>query len=131
MNWNKILTIGVGGGFILWLYNFVMHGMVMGNTYLKYSLFRQDGNPLWFLLVFVLTAVFAAMLFIKTRKAWGAGPKGGATFGFWMGLISYFPMFISPLTISGFPYYLAWCWGAISLIGWVILGAVAGWFVKK
>ncbi len=132
MNWNKSLLIGAVGGVVLWLYNFVMHGMIMRNAYVGNMVFRQEeGSPLSFLLVEVCIGLAGAFLFVKTRNAWADGPKGGITFGFFMGLVAFFAMFIYPLVINGFPYYLTWCWGGIVMIGWLIYGAVAGLIYKK
>ncbi len=131
MNWNKALIIGVAGGIVLWLYNFVMHGMVMAETYMGNAVFRQDGNPAWFLAVEAGMAFGGALLFVKTRAAWADGPKGGIMFGSFMGLVAFFAMFTYPLVISAFPYYLAWCWGGIAVIGWMLYGAVAGLIHKQ
>jgi hypothetical protein len=132
MNWTKAVIAGVVGGFVVNLYSWVMHGMIMGPTYVKYpETFQQEGsNPLWFFVVSISIGVAGALLFGKTRAAWGAGVKGGVTFGFFIGLVSFFSQFYSPLVINGFPYYLSWCWGGISLIGWMVFGAVAALLYK-
>jgi len=132
MNMKKVLFIGLAGGVLLWFYNFLMHGIIMADTYTGNAVFKQEAsNPLWFLLVEFCMATAGAMIFVKTRNAWADGPKGGATFGLFVGLLTFFAQFIEPLVISGFPYYLAWCWGGISLIGWVIYGGLAGTMYKQ
>ena len=50
--------------------------------------------------------------------------KGGATFGFFLGLVAFFPNFYFSLVLEGFPYFLSWCWGGINLIDFVIAGVV-------
>ena len=42
-----------------------------------------------------------------------------------------FGNFYNPLVIDGFPYYLAWCHGGITLIGSVVGGAVVGLMIKR
>lgn len=126
MNWPKVIIAGVVGGIALWIANFIMHGLILGNTYAEYPVFKLEGNPVYFLLAAVLMSLFAAMLFAKTRGSWAAGLKGGATFGFFLGLFSFFAHFYHPLTIEGFPYFLAWCWGGIGLIALTIMGAAQG-----
>jgi len=37
----------------------------------------------------------------------------------------------NPLVLEGFPYFLSWCWGAITMIDSVILGAVLGAMYKS
>lgn len=125
MSWTKALVAGVVAGVVLWLADFVMHGVIMAQTYVKYPVFTQEqANPFWFLVISICITIPAALIFAKTRECWSAGVAGGATFGFFLGLFSFFPHFYSPLIYEGFPYYLGWCWGGISLIGMVIVGVV-------
>ncbi len=131
MNWIKIIITGVVGGVVIWVYNFLMHGLIMGKTYEKYEVFRMDGSPVYFVLVMVLIAFFGALLFAKTRSSWADGIKGGIIFGLFIGLFLFFYQFMNVLVIEGFPYHLSWCWGGIVLIGWVVFGAVAGLLIKK
>ena len=131
MNWTKAIVAGGVGGIVVNLYEFLIHGFVMADTYMKYPVFdKPQANPLWFVLLSVLLGIFAALIFAKTRSSWSAGVKGGLTFGFMIGLIAFFAQFYYPLVIAGFPYYLSWCWGGISLIGYLIFGAVAGAIYK-
>ena len=135
MNWSKIVVAGVVGGVVHTLAAYVMHGIIMANTYVKYpEVFRQEDNSpavYWFFVVGMLIGVTACVLFAKTRDAWGDGVGGGATFGFYLGLVVFFLQFYPTLVIEGFPYYLSWCWGGIDLIGFTILGAVLGVMYKK
>ena len=132
MNWGKAIIAGIVGGIVLNIANFVMHGLIMGGTYARYpEVFTQEeANPAWFFLVAICTGIAAAFLFGWTRKSWSEGYMGGAVFGFWLGLVFFFAPFYNPLVIEGFPYYLSWCWGAINLIGFVILGLVLGALYK-
>jgi len=80
MQWSKTLVAGVVGGVVAAIYNFVTYGMIMGNTFQKYTIFRSDANMIWYPVLAVLTGLAGAMLFAKTRSAWGAGAKGGVNF---------------------------------------------------
>ncbi len=131
MNWSKAFISGIVGGIALWVYNFLMHGLIMANTYAKYDAFRQDANPVWFVVVTVLVGIAAALLFAKTRAIWAEGIKGGMTFGFFLGLVAFFNQFYSSLMYEGVPYHLSWCWGGIVMIGWLVYGAVASLIYKK
>lgn len=131
MNWTKALIAGVAGGIVVNLYSGLMHGVIMRQTYENNATFANNANPLWFFVVSISIGIAGALLFGKTRATWGAGVKGGVTFGFFIGLVSFFGQFYSPLVINGFPYYLSWCWGGISLIGWMIFGAVAALLYKQ
>ena len=43
MNWGKIVVAGVVGGVVMWLVSFVLHGLVLGSTYMKYpEVFTQE-----------------------------------------------------------------------------------------
>ena len=132
MNWAKTILAGVVGGIVLTLVNYVMHGLIMAETYTKYAVFSQEqGNPAHFFLVGICTAVMAALLFAKSRASWAEGLVGGAAFGFFLGLAFFFVPFYNPIVLEGFPYYLSWCWGGIDLIGYTILGAVLGLMMKR
>lgn len=133
MNWTKVLIAGVVGGIAVSIVDFVLHGMVMGATYREYSdvFTQEEANPVWFFVIAICIAIFAAALFAKTRDCWGDGVKGGATYGFYLGLVFFFQPFYSALVIDGFPYYLSWCHGGISLIGAVVLGAVLALVYKR
>lgn len=126
MNWNKALISGVVGGVAVTLYNTLMHGFIMREAYSKVAHFRADANPVWFALLAVLVGIVGGILFAKTRASWGAGPKGGISFGVWLGVIAFLMAFYLPLTQKDFPYYLTWCMGGIDFLGWIVFGAVVG-----
>lgn len=132
MNWGKIVVAGVVGGVVMWLVSFVLHGLVLGSTYMKYpEVFTQEAaNPLSFLAIEVLIALPAAVIFAKTRRSWADGLAGGLSFGFWVGLFGFFAQFFNPLVLEGFPYYLSWCWGGVNLIVCLALGATFGLILK-
>lgn len=132
MNWIKAVIAGVVGGLVVWLYSGLMHGVIMRQTYQNNpDVFAAGTNPIWFGVVAICVGIAGALLFGKTRASWGAGVKGGVTFGFFIGLVSFFAQFYSPLVFNGFPYFLSWCWGGITLIGWMIFGAVAALLYKQ
>ena len=131
MNWMKVFITGIVGGIVVWLYSYLMHGLIMAKTYEKHEIFRDDASPVFYLLAMVFIAISGALLFAKTRNSWADGLKGGITFGFFVGLIIFFSQFMNVLVFKGFPYHLSWCWGGIEIIGWLIFGAVAGLLIKK
>ena len=93
MNWTRILLGGLAAGIVMTIADFVMHGMIMGPTYMKHpEVFDQTAaNPLWFVLVAICISLTLALLFGKTRASWAPGWKGGLTFGFFLGLVAFFP----------------------------------------
>ena len=128
MNSKKALIAGVVGGIVLWLCGFVLHGLIMGSTYMKYKdVFSQEEDPshmVYFLVLALGIAIVAALIFAKTRGSWGDGVAGGAKYGLMLGLLYFFPQFYNSMIFEGFPYYLNWCWGGIQVIEMVILGIV-------
>jgi len=132
MNWIRIVVAGLVAGIVVFLADFVLHGLILGNTYTKYPVFSQEqANPLLFLVVAVAVAITAAIFYAKTIDSWSPGWKGGATFGFFVGLVAFFSNHYYPIVLDGFPYYLAWCWGGVGIIEGVIMGSVVGALYKK
>ncbi|MCL4819608.1 MAG: hypothetical protein KJ067_10715 [Vicinamibacteria bacterium] len=133
MNWTRVALGGAVAGVVTWISDFVLHGQVMAATYRRlpqvYS--QEQASPMHFLLVAVTICFMSALLFARTRSHWGAGPKGGLTFGFFLGLVVFFQRFYDPLVIDGYPYYLAWCQGGIAMIDCLLAGAVIGAIVKE
>ena len=133
MNWTRILLGGLAAGIVMTIADFVMHGMIMGPTYMKHpEVFDQTAaNPLWFVLVAICISLTLALLFGRTRASWAPGWKGGLTFGFFLGLVAFFPDFYLSIVIDEFPYHLVWCWGGIKMIDSLLAGAVLGLIVKR
>lgn len=133
MSGSKTIIAGVVSGIVMTFADYVMHGILMKNTYMKYSeVFRQDPAGVhYFFFVGIMIALAAAFLFAKTRSVWADGLMGGVTFGFFLGMVIFFTQFYQSLTIEGFPYYLNWCSGGMALIAAVIMGAVLGAMIKK
>ncbi|MDX1501242.1 MAG: hypothetical protein R3325_02685 [Thermoanaerobaculia bacterium] len=132
MNWSKVLIGGLVAGIALNLTEWVLHGVVMANTYKRYPVFTQEAaSPLWFLLVAICVAIAAAILFAKTRQCWADGAKGGATFGILLGVFAGLTFFYNPLVYEGYPYYLAWCQGSITVVALAIVGVVLGLVIRK
>ena len=103
MNWSKILIAGIVGGIVLMIVNVVLHGFVLGSTYMRYpEVFNQEESGMvWFAVLSVVIAITLAILFAKTRKCWGAGLKGGLIFGLVAGLTHFFPNFYDPNPLHG------------------------------
>lgn len=133
MKWNRILLGAIAAGIATNIADFVMHGMIMGPTYAKHpDVFTQTpSNPVWFTVVSLAIAFTVALLFARTRSSWAPGWNGGLTYGFFVGLVGFFPSFYQSIVIDGFPYFLAWCWGGIQMIDSLIAGALLGVIVKR
>jgi NhaP-type Na+/H+ and K+/H+ antiporter len=133
MSWIKVVLGGIVGGVIATAVSFVLHGMVLGQTYVSLpEVFSQEeGNPVWFLLVSLVVVLVAAALFGKTRSSWAPGWQGGLTFGLGVGLLIGFSNFFFPLVIDGLPYYLAWCWLGVDVVTYGLSGVVLGALIPR
>lgn len=133
MNWTRIGIAGVAAGLVTWVADGVQHGGLMAPTYrsLPQVYTQTQANPGWFFLVAVTLSLMAAVLFARTRGSFGAGWRGGLSFGFFLGLILFFQRFYDPLVIDGYPYYLAWCQGGIAMIDSLLAGVVLGSILKS
>jgi len=132
MNWSKAIIAGIAAGVAVGFTNFITYGLLLGPTYVEYDqVFSQEqANPMYFFLIAICIGIAASILFARTRGSWSAGAKGGATFGFWLGLVAFFAPFYDTLVISGFPYHLSWCHGGADLIASIVGGTVLGLIYK-
>jgi hypothetical protein len=133
MNWSRVVLGGVVAGVVMTVANFVMHGMILSGTYVKYpQVFAQEGGgEPWFAVIGIVVSLVAAIAFGKSRGSWADGWSGGATFGALLGLTVGFVNFYWPIVLDGFPYYLSWCWLGVDVIAFVLSGAVLGVMIKK
>ena len=134
MNWTRVVLSGVVAGIVMNIVEFVEHGVILADTYKKYSpqpFTATEANPGYFALIAVLTGIAAAILFAKTRQSWADGWKGGVTFAFFGALVSIWANFHQPLVIEGFPYYLAWCWSGSQMIAGLAGGAGLGVMLRR
>ena len=133
MDWKKAIIAGVVAGIAMNIAEFIMHAVIMASTYAKYpEVFTQEGdNPIFFTLVALCISISAAILFGKTRQSWADGFKGGATYGFFLGMPFFFVRFYDALVYEGYPYYLSWCQGTINLIVIMIAGGVMGLMYRR
>jgi hypothetical protein len=135
MKWSKTLLGGVLGGLALMLVNFLLHGVLMAETYRGYpEVFEQEASPsgpVHFAIISVLITIFLAIVFAKTRSLWARGIAGGLVFGLLVGMTHFFTNFYDTLVYDGFPYYLAWCHGAMDAVAFAAAGAVLGLVLKS
>ncbi len=134
MNVKKLLLATIAVGVVWIVLDFVVHGQILqGAYYAKLpSLFRAD-TPLayWLIGDFVAALVFV-WVYDRVYGSFGGGPKGGATYGLYAGVLVNFPTWIfCNLLFVGLPYALAWIWTIYGIVAGVIAGAVAGATYKK
>jgi len=86
----------------------------------------------WFIIGDLVAGFVFVWVYDRVFGSFTAGPKGGATFGLYAGVLAFFPgILFNHLTIAGFPYGLAWAQIIVGVIGAIVAGAVAGAMYKK
>lgn len=121
------------GGVVLNVLDFVLHGMILHSYYGGMpELFNPPGNPVSFIIGDFVFALVFVWVYDRVYASFGGGPRGGATFGVYAGVITSFPTwFLMSFIIKGFTMDLAWIWTINGLVWSVILGAVIGSVYKK
>jgi hypothetical protein len=97
--------------------------------YERYAgVFRQDASLMPFYIVGDFVAVLVvAWLYLKVRGSFDAGLRGGAIFGFYVGMVMSFPMYhFAQLMIEGFPYWVAWVFTFYGIFWGVATGTLLG-----
>jgi hypothetical protein len=128
MNVKKLLVAALVVGVVLNVYDYVVHVVLLQGTYESLpDLFRQDSPVTWLVIGDFIAALVLVWFYDRVRGSFGAGVRGGATFGLYAGVLLGFPaQLFANMMFVGFPYSLGWYW-VIGIIGWGILGgATAG-----
>jgi len=133
MNVKKMLLATVAVGVVMNVFDFVVQGQLLKGYYAQFgSLFRTDMPIPWLVVGDFVAALVFVVVYDRVFSSFGGGPKGGATFGLYAGVLVNFPTWIfSYLLIAGFSYGLAWVWTVVGIVWGVIAGAVAGAVYKK
>lgn len=134
MNTKKLVIATLVVGIVMNVLDFVIHGLVLSGAYYSQlpTLFRQDTSPTWFVIGDFVAALVFVWVYDRVYGSFGGGPKGGATYGLYAGVLINFPTWIfASLIYVGFPYSLSWVWTIIGILYGVVVGAVAGAMYKK
>jgi len=131
MDFKKCLTIGVVVGIVVNVLDFVVQGNLLASYYAQPP-FRQDNTVAWMVLGDFVAAFVFAWVYLKVAGSFAPGPAGGATMGFYAGVLVSFPGSIfMHLMFQGFPYALSWIWTIYGIAWYVIAGAIAGALNKR
>ena len=134
MNVKKLLIATVVLGVVWNVLDFLVHGMLLQGLYYSKlpSLFRADVSPGYFVAGDFVAALVFVWVYDRVYGSFASGAKGGATYGFYAGVLVSFPSWIlNNLLFVGFPYSLSWIWTVAGILFGVIGGAVAGALYKK
>jgi len=134
MKSSKFWIAVVVTGIVANVWDFIFHGMILQNAYYSKmtDLMNQGGSPTWFIIGDFVAVFVLAWVYDKVGGSFGSGPKGGAMFGLYAGVLLNFPAGIFfHLMFKGFPYALSWIWIVLGIICYTILGTVLGAMYKK
>ena len=134
MNVKKLLLATVVLGIVANILDYIVHGQILTNAYYSKmpSLFNANPPMGWFIFGDFVIALVFVWVYDRVYGSFGGGPKGGATYGFYAGVLVNFPTWLYNAGVYvGFPYALSWIWVIWGIIYAVVLGAVAGAVYKK
>jgi len=132
MDVKKLLLGTLAVGVVANVFDFVVQGQLLASYYAGLPLFNREPPIPWLVFGDFVTALVFVWVYARVHGSFGGGPKGGATYGLYAGILMNFPTWIfSHLLFVGFPYALSWIWTAVGVAWCVIAGAVAGAVYKK
>jgi hypothetical protein len=111
--------------------DFVVQGNLLA-AYYSQPPFRQDTNMAWMIVGDFVAALVFAWFYLAVAGSFAPGVSGGATMGFYTGVLVNFPSAIFMyLMFQGFPYFLSWIWIVYGVFWYVCAGAIAGAINKR
>jgi hypothetical protein len=127
MDFKALLKIGIVAGVLMNAFDIIAQGTLMAGLYTA-SVFRNPEEEIVYLVLTDFVAAFVFVwIYLKLGSATGPGVAGGATFGFYAGMLYAFPMFYAMhLLFNGYTAQLAWLNTVYQVIVYVIVGATAG-----
>ncbi len=126
--WIAVLVTGVAVN----VFDYVLHGVLLRDTYASNPAFREMNNPMWFIIGDFVAVLVMAWFYDRVYSSFAGGTKGGLTYGLYFGFVLSFPTYIFiHLMFNGFTYGMAWM-GIITGVIWGgIAGAILGSLYKK
>lgn len=132
MKVQKILLAAGAVGVAMNVFDFVVHGQLLAGYSAQFPILTKTPPIPWLVVGDFVAALVFVWVYDRVFSSFGGGPKGGATFGLYAGVLANFPTWIFVnLIVVGFTYGLAWTWTVIGIVWCVIAGAVAGAVYKK
>jgi len=122
--WLAVLVAGIVANVL----DYVVQGQVLTHAYYaKMSVMKPDTAVQWFVFGDFVAVLVLAWVYAKVGSIFGGGLKGGATAGFYLGVLVSFPAYhFVFLMFKEYPYALAWINTVYGVIWYVILGAILG-----
>ena len=100
--------------------------------YSKIESMRMDTPVSQFVFADFVGVFVLAWVLCRLSASFASGAKGGATAGFYLGVLVNFPAYhFIFLTFKGYPYPLVWINTVYGVVWYVIIGAILGAFMCK
>lgn len=93
----------------------------------------MNPNPavLWMVIGDLAAALVLAAVYARTRSVFGAGLKGGATYGVYAGVLINFPLWLFMAVYAGWPYGTAWMMTIAAIVVTTVAGGLIGLTYEK
>ena len=123
----RILKVAIPVGVFVALFNYLFFTYVAQLFGPPPANLRTDTLLVWFIVADFVVALILVWVYDRVRGSFGAGAKGGATFGLYAGILVNFPTWIIVnLVLQGFSYGNAWVTTIAGIARTVAAGALAG-----
>ena len=117
-------TVAVLVWYLIWD-NF-LGAMVMGSTMSQIPGMVTDVSKQWETIGDLFAAMIVTGMYARTRGVFGVGPKNGAIYGVYAGLLIHFPSWLFMTVYAAWPYTLAWTMTIALTLLTVVAGAIIG-----
>ena len=124
----KYLAASVAVFVWLLLWDNFLSGMIIGSTISTLPGINASYSKLWEAVGDLCIALVLTGLYARTRSIFGENAAGGATYGFYAGLVANFPTWLNMVVYFSWPYRSAWIltitFVALSVVSGAIMGSV-------
>jgi hypothetical protein len=113
--------------------DFAVQAKWLGSAYYsKIDSMRMDTPVSQFVFADFVGVFVLAWVLCRLSASFASGAKGGATAGFYLGVLASFPAHhFTFLMFRGYPYSLVWINTVYAIVWYVIIGAILGAFMCK
>lgn len=103
-----------------------LSSMVIGSAMAAIPGMKAEYSKLWETVGDVCAALILAGMYARVRGVFGTGLKGGATYGFYAGLMINFPTWLFMTVYAGWPYGATWTLTIALVVVTTVSGALMG-----
>jgi hypothetical protein len=138
MNTRRIVLGGIAGGVALFVYEALLHNLVLGARYELLQgagiLKKEPRVPFYMgamALVDLAVGIGLAWLYAATRSRLGPGPSTAVRVGLLAGLLSGVPSFLANFAWAEVGGFVSLGWSLDPIVGFTLATLVAGWLYRE